>query len=128
MDTCDIAWLYKDAKKFGLDRYTSIVQGQVNVQCQLGWDIGTVLGSQDPEFISHLESCPDTPMPWPCQDCCSDVTDPNQDVIDDPDNCQCYYLCAGANVQGHECCAPGLVFNPELMICDWPFNVPDCQD
>ena len=42
-------------------------------------------------------------------------------------NCQCVYQCAGGEIQGHECCPPGLVFNPDALVCDWPFNVPDCD-
>ena len=69
----------------------------------------------------------DTEIPWPGPNVCEDITDPNQDVTSDPQSCQCYYLCAGQQIHGHECCPNGLVFNPEILNCDWPFNVPNCD-
>ena len=54
--TCDdIAWLYKDAHKFGLDKYKNLV-GEGNVVCPEG--IGSILETTDPDFITLMESCP----------------------------------------------------------------------
>ena len=66
-------------------------------------------------------------MPWPGDNYCKDVTDPLQNVVADPEDCHCFYNCAGSQVQGHECCAPGLAFNPILLNCDWAFNVENCE-
>ena len=77
--------------------------------------------------FSHFQIKIDTPMPWPGPNVCDDVTNPNQNDAADPENCQCFYQCAGGEIQGHECCPPGLVFNPDALVCDWPFNVPDCD-
>ena len=66
-------------------------------------------------------------MPWPGPNVCETVTDVNQDITADPKNCQCYFLCSDQQIHGHECCPNGLVFNPEFLICDWPFNVPSCN-
>ena len=53
-DSCDIAWLYKDARKFNLDRYKSLV-GEHNVVCP---NYGPLLESNDPELIALMDSCP----------------------------------------------------------------------
>ena len=66
-------------------------------------------------------------MPWPEDNYCQDVTDPMQDIVADPNDCHCFYHCSGSQVQGHECCAPGLGFNPSLMICDWTYNIENCE-
>ena len=51
---CGIAWLYKDAKMFGLDEYVNLV-GNENVVCPIS---GPVLESTDQEFIDQMEACP----------------------------------------------------------------------
>lgn len=43
-----------------------------------------------------------------------------------PGNCNLYYVCAGGSYIIATCPA-GLVFNPDLMFCDNPANVPDCS-
>ena len=53
--SCDSAWLYKDAHKFGLDTYKNLI-GQGNVVCPEG--IGSILETTDPDFITLMESCP----------------------------------------------------------------------
>ena len=68
-----------------------------------------------------------TDMPWPDPDVCQDLSDPDQESTPDPQNCECFYHCVGQMVHGHECCQPGLAFNPETLTCDWPFNVPSCN-
>ncbi|CAC5373841.1 unnamed protein product [Mytilus coruscus] len=37
--------------------------------------------------------------------------------------CTSFYTCLGGIFLGHTPCAPGLVFNQGLQVCDWPFNV-----
>ena len=57
-DSCDIAWLYKDARKFNLNSYISLV-GESNVMCPNGpYGYGPVLESNNPEFIALMNSCP----------------------------------------------------------------------
>jgi len=123
MSSCDIAWLYKDAHMFGINAYKGLI-GPNNVICS---DVGPILESQDPEFIAFMDNCPYTEIPWPGPNVCEDIVDPNQDITSDPESCQCYYLCSGQQIHGHECCPNGLVFNPEILNCDWPFNVPNCD-
>ena len=53
--TCDIAWLYKDAKLFGIDNYKNLI-GTNNVICP--GSIGPVLESTDPGFIALMDECP----------------------------------------------------------------------
>ena len=49
-DSCDIAWLYKDARKFNLNSYISLV-GEHNVVCP---KYGPLLESNDPELIALM--------------------------------------------------------------------------
>ena len=46
-----------------------------------------------------------------------------------PDNCAAFYKCT-ADVGGtlkavRQDCSSGLLFNPTINVCDWPYNV-DC--
>ena len=66
-------------------------------------------------------------MPWPGPNVCDGETNPDQNDAPDPENCQCFYKCDAGEIHGHECCPPGLVFNPDILVCDWPYNVPDCH-
>ena len=53
-ESCDIAWLYKDARRFGLEQYRNLI-GLNNVVCP--GNIGSVLFTEDPDFIRLMESC-----------------------------------------------------------------------
>lgn len=44
-----------------------------------------------------------------------------------PSDCQKYLLCANGETYILEC-GDGTVFNPALGNCDWPRNVPGCED
>ncbi|CAH1801665.1 unnamed protein product, partial [Owenia fusiformis] len=44
----------------------------------------------------------------------------NQKYADEARNCQYYYTCWHGFFLGHNKCNPGLVFNEQLQICDWP--------
>ena len=52
-------------------------------------------------------------------------------MVSDPVDCHDYYICAdmggGQWDVKHFECGPGLAFNPELLICDWPEHVPGCE-
>merc|ERR1711976_260512 len=39
-------------------------------------------------------------------------------------DCTAYYTCLNGQYFGHNPCPPGLVFNEEGQVCDWPYNVP----
>merc|ERR1711962_621978 len=119
---CDHAWLYKDAQQFGFEPYKRFIGN--NAICP---DVGPILETDDADFIAQMNGCPYTPIPWPEDNDCKDVTDPMQDVAPDSENCHCFYECAGGQVMGHECCAPGLAFNPSLLACDWSENVENCD-
>lgn len=121
-DTCDISWLYKDAKRFGWENYIRLTNKKVCCP-----QLGPFFDIKEESFIELMESCPATPMPWPSPNHCEDLTDPNQDIIADPNDCQCFYFCDHQQIHGHECCSPPLVFNPESLTCDFAFNVPDCK-
>ncbi|XP_065571763.1 chitin-binding domain protein cbd-1-like isoform X1 [Artemia franciscana] len=40
-----------------------------------------------------------------------------------PDNCESYFVCSGG-LSYEQVCSPGLVYNVESNVCDFPFNVP----
>ena len=53
---CTVAWLYKDAHKFGFTQYETLVGGHGNnIICD---SIGPVLETEDPVFITLMNSCP----------------------------------------------------------------------
>ena len=58
---CDIAWLYKDAHRFGLDIYRDLV-GDYNILCPRtnSGSALAVLNRQDSEFVDLMNSCPET--------------------------------------------------------------------
>lgn len=65
-------------------------------------------------------SSPTTPNPI-CQ---------SEGLFPVPKDCSVFYVCSkfrGQWVVVVEHCAPGTVFNPESLTCDWPYNVPSCQ-
>ena len=52
---CTIAWLYKDAHKFGLEKYKNLVGNEgYNVICPEG----PVLVTEDTAFIDRMDACP----------------------------------------------------------------------
>ena len=58
---CDIAWLYKDAHRFGLEEYRALI-GDYNILCprtNSGSAIA-VLDRQDSDFVALMNSCPDS--------------------------------------------------------------------
>ena len=56
-----MAWVYKDAQKFGIEAYRGLV-GNGNLRClnsdSNGLIFGSILESQSPELIAFMESCP----------------------------------------------------------------------
>merc|ERR1712110_983341 len=60
----------------------------------------------------------------PCQN--------NEDVyFPDPEDCGRFYMCVDGSVVGHMNCPDGLLWNTDLLTCDWPRNVeckPGCPD
>jgi len=52
-------------------------------------------------------------------------------VFFNPEDCGSYVTCnadSEGQLQSHKVsCAPDLLFNAELKVCDWPGNVPDCS-
>ena len=54
---CEIAWLYKDAHRYGIEQYKRLIDGMSagnNVICPEG----PVLTTTDPEFKAKMEACP----------------------------------------------------------------------
>ena len=52
--TCDVAWLYQDAKKYGIQLYEGLV-GQSNVICPEY--NSPLVTNTDPDFIDFMENC-----------------------------------------------------------------------
>lgn len=70
-------------------------------------------------------------MPWPNQGPCEghSSSGSDSDTVADPNDCTCFYKCSEEdNIAGTGCCLPGLGFNPETLICDWLYNLPDCGE
>ena len=68
-------------------------------------------------------------MPWG-ENYCKDHSSSGEitDTTADPNDCNCFYHCTLQDtIAGHECCAPGLYYNPIIRTCDWPYNVPNCD-
>merc|ERR1712168_13304 len=76
----------------------------------------------DPDVSS---TTPGQPTPPP-NDKCDGTPGPKPD----PEDCHDYYTCSVQNgewiIQEHSC--GELAFNPESGTCDWPYNVPACDD
>merc|ERR1711970_301743 len=77
------------------------------------------------DFPDHVDGCNKkiTKDVNPCED----VTDPNQSTAADPEDCHCFYDCAGEVAMEHHCCAEGLAFDPVLLVCDWEANIDNCN-
>jgi len=43
-----------------------------------------------------------------------------------PGQCNAFFTCANGIQFEAQSCPPGLLFNPELLVCDWPDNL-DCD-
>merc|ERR1711936_1500712 len=60
----------------------------------------------------------------PCQN--------NEDVyFPDPEDCGRFYMCVDGSVVGHMSCPDDLLWNNDLLTCDWPKNVeckPGCPE
>merc|ERR1712198_830568 len=60
----------------------------------------------------------------PCQN--------NEDVyFPDPEDCGRFFMCVDGSVVGHMNCPDGLLWNTDLLTCDWPRNVeckPGCPE
>merc|ERR1719239_155236 len=60
----------------------------------------------------------------PCQN--------DEDVyFPDPEDCGRFYMCVDGSVVGHMNCPDGLLWNTDLLTCDWPRNVeckPGCPE
>merc|ERR1711971_311410 len=62
-------------------------------------------------------------------------SNPCQNDVDvyfpDPEDCGRFYMCVDGSVVGHMSCPDGLLWNNELLTCDWPRNVeckPGCPE
>ena len=63
MDDCTYAWVYKDAKKYGMNEYEKLIGGDKwvgpTVLCK---DTGPIIpnftGGGDPKMYAHFERCP----------------------------------------------------------------------
>eukprot|EP00095_Tigriopus_kingsejongensis_P000591 maker-scaffold95_size379157-snap-gene-0.24 protein:Tk00591 transcript:maker-scaffold95_size379157-snap-gene-0.24-mRNA-1 annotation:"hypothetical protein ASPNIDRAFT_182707" len=123
---CSIAWLWRDAFRFGRDEYLRLV-GDKNVICS---ETGPVLESADEDFNAEMQSCPVTEMPGPDENPCEGHGSSGAlaDTEPDSEDCHCFYHCNSLDeVSGHDCCQPGLGFNPDIPGCDWEANVPQCN-
>ncbi|GAB6023818.1 Chitinase 2 [Chamberlinius hualienensis] len=96
------------------------------------------------DLISHLMNCPaglhfsqnNQICDWPdlanCtigQEVTSDVTERpfncknKTGLFENPQNCSSFYWCNSGLLVGQSQCPEGLLFNGQIKVCDWPFNV-----
>jgi len=81
-----------------------------------------------PTTPTNIPTGPTTPKrPTTPHDICKSVG-----LFPDPDDCHTFYQCSvdaegGWIVEVYQC-GPGTVFNPVIGSCDWPYNVPGCEN
>merc|ERR1711915_892405 len=63
------------------------------------------------------------PMPADAEVSCP--ADINDFIISNPDDCSQFFKCSWGTPYLYQC-PDGLLFNPDLDVCDWPGNV-DCD-
>merc|ERR1711964_82643 len=76
-------------------------------------------------FNEEKGECDDpknTPPPCGSSIDCRKMEDGQYPDLDD--QCRSYYTCKDNEFKGHNPCAEGLVYNGELEVCDWPWEVP----
>jgi len=63
---------------------------------------------------------------WPAKqpECSTDESSTPEPVQTD---CTKFYQCSDGVVEIQKC-ADGTVFNPKTSVCDWPDNVPECNE
>ena len=70
---------------------------------------------------------PSTSQPGPCEQfgTCSPI--PDNGPFQAEGQCErCFCQCVTSGKYNETCCKDGLVFNPAINHCDWPFNVEKC--
>ncbi|XP_074628206.1 peritrophin-1-like [Acropora palmata] len=87
--------------------------------------------------IKHKMLCPSNLLfnatlrvcDWPQNvDCNEDICAVNgAGVHPDPDTCKGFIMCDMAGIKHKMTCPANLLFNPTLLVCDWPHNV-DCEE
>ncbi|CAH1791211.1 unnamed protein product [Owenia fusiformis] len=79
-------------------------------------------GTTRTETTTRQSTMPQSTRPGGTFDCLNvdDGTYPN------PNDCTGYVQC-NHGIAHIMPCAPGLVFNPLMKYCDWPYNVPNCK-
>merc|ERR1712109_9146 len=128
---------YKDDPNVCEDAEFDVIADPEDCHCFYDCSNGEVQGHQccppplafNPEisncdFPDHVDGCEKkiTRDVNPCEG----VTDPNQSTAADPEDCHCFYDCAGEVAMEHHCCADGLAFDPVLLVCDWEANIENC--
>lgn len=76
--------------------------------------------------IYQLESFRSAVTQLSMQECLAIECDGTHGYLPDPSDCGSFYMCSYGNPYRMPCLA-GLVFNPDLMVCDHPSSY-DCKE
>lgn len=79
----------------------------------------TTPGSASTTGSTTTSSTTSNPGPFTCPDA--------DGVFANPNDCGSYYSCSNSRPI-LQLCPPGTVFNPPITSCDFPFNVPGCEN
>lgn len=106
VDTCSEGFLFNDATK-ECDFASNVACSSLRQNAQL----------QSAQHSSHTSHHTGTD-----EEVISNFKCPHEGIFEHPHDCTKFIQCAhsGLYVQS---CGPGTMFNPSLLVCDWPSNV-----
>merc|ERR1712123_213268 len=117
----------------------TLVPGTCNAFYQCAWGVATAIqycpGSLlfNPELSVcdwdyNVDCTGQAPTESPAEESTEELTcsQQNQGPTLVPGTCNAFYQCAWGAATAIQYCPEPLLFNPELSVCDWDYNV-DCQ-
>lgn len=77
----------------------------------------------DRDYTASSSNIDQTVTPYHRVECPPDFSG----LLPHPDTCDKFLQCANGITYVMDC-GIGTVFNPVTTVCDWPYNVPGCQN